>query len=243
MEIKQKNRKQMEVLNILFLFACILLIGVKYWLHNNKGVSNQPLSVETNNRETGNTLSNEREEVLLHTYDTINMWANNCDQKANILLATIGVIISIIISSDFIKYIKTYIFTPFIDYWTGNSELAFSWSRFNVFVLLLISVIMLIISCNYLFKTICANIDDQKMRKANPELVTKSYIFFGTISRMSYGDFKNNEVNYLEDLKSQIYVNSKIVTNKFLNYNKSLYWFKFLLCVSLMLFIAIMFMK
>lgn len=242
MEIKQKNRKQMEVFYIVFLCACILFIGVKYWLHK-KGDSNQPLNVETNNSGTGNTLSNEREEEFQHTYDTINMWANNCDQKASILLATIGVIISIIISSDFVKYIRTYIFTPFIDYWIGNSELAFSWSRFNVFVFLLISAIMLIISCHYLFKTICANIDYQKMRKENPDLANTSYIFFGTISRMSYGDFKNNEVNYLEDLKSQIYVNSKIVSNKFLNYNKSLYWFKFLLCVSLMLFIAVMFMK
>lgn len=88
-----------------------------------------------------------------------------------------------------------------------------------------------------------ANIDYQKMRGDNPELVNKSYIFFGDISKMSYEDFKMDKVNYLEDLKSQIYVNSKIASNKFLNYNKSLYWFKFLLCVSIMLFISIMIMR
>ncbi len=98
-------------------------------------------------------------------------------------------------------------------------------------------------SCHYLFKTISANIDYQKMREDNPELVNKSYIFFRDISKMSYEDFKKDEVNYLEDLKSQIYVNSKNASNKFLNYNKSLYWFKFLLWVSTMLFIATMMMR
>ena len=102
---------------------------------------------------------------------------------------------------------------------------------------------MLIMSCHYLFKTISANIDYQKMREDNPELVNKSYIFFRDISKMSYEDFKKDEVNYLEDLKSQIYVNSKNASNKFLNYNKSLYWFKFLLWVSTMLFIATMMMR
>ena len=159
------------------------------------------------------------------------------------LLAIIGVIITILVSSDFMKNLRAYIFNPFIDYWTGNCDLAFSWSRFNVFFLLLISAIMLIMSCHYLFKTINANIDYQKIRNDNPELVNESYIFFGSITKMTYEDFKKNEVNYLEDLKSQIYVNSMIASNKFLNYNKSLYWFKFLLWVSILLFISIMIMR
>ena len=60
---------------------------------------------------------------------------------------------------------------------------------------------------------------------------------------MTYEDFKKSKVDYSEDLKSQIYVNSVIASNKFKNYNKSLYWFKFSLCVSCMLFIAIITMK
>lgn len=232
----------MEVFNIIFLFACILLIGVKHWLHK-KEKNNHPLNAEANNTEPGNAASDENKEELQHTYDTVNMWTNNCDQKAGILLAITGVIITILVSSDFMKILRAYIFNPFMDYWTGNCELAFSWSRFNVFFLLLISTIMLIMSCHYLFKTITANIDYQKLREDNPELMNKSHIFFGTISKMSYEDFKKDDVNYLEDLKSQIYVNSIIASNKFLNYNKSLYWFKFLLWVSIMLFISIMIMR
>ena len=234
--------KKMDVFNMLFLFACILLIGVKYWLHKNEE-NNHPLNAEANYAEPGGNASDEKKEELLHTYDTVNMWTNNCDQKAGILLAIIGVIITILVSSDFMKNLRAYIFNPFIDYWTGNCDLAFSWSRFNVFFLLLISAIMLIMSCHYLFKTINANIDYHKIRNDNPELVNESYIFFGSITKMTYEDFKKNEVNYLEDLKSQIYVNSMIASNKFLNYNKSLYWFKFLLWVSILLFISIMIMR
>ena len=234
--------KKMDMFNILFLFACILLIGVKYWLHK-KEENHHPLNAEANNIESGNISPDGKKEELEHTYDTVNMWTNNCDQKAAILLAIIGVIITILVSSDFMKNLRAYIFNPFIDYWTGNSELAFSWSRFNVLFLLLISAFMLIMACHYLFKTINANIDYQKMRDDNPELVNKSYIFFGTISKMTYEDFKKDEVNYLEDIKSQIYVNSMIASNKFLNFNKSLYWFKFMLCVSIMLLISIMIMR
>lgn len=204
--------------------------------HNNS-------NVEVRNKETSNNAFDGKIKELQHTYDTVNMWTNNCDQKAGILLAIIGVILTILVTSDFLKHLRTYIFNPFIDYWTGNRELVFSWSRFVVFFLLLTSAIMLTMSCNYLFKTICANIDYQKMHKQNPELTNKSYIFFGTISKMTYKDFKKEEVDYSEDLKSQIYVNSIIASNKFMNYNKSLYWFRFSLCVSCLLFIAIMIMK
>lgn len=231
--------KKMEKFYFVYLLVCVLLIVGKiiydFYL-NKKEESPVPSDQEQTNK-------NRDEEELQHTYDTVNMWTNNCDQKAGILLAIIGVILTILVTSNFLKYLRTYIFYPFIDYWTGNSELAFSWSRFIVFFLLLVSAIMLIMSCNYLFKTVCANVDYQKMRKQNPELANKSYIFFGTISKMTYKDFKKVEVDYSEDLKSQIYVNSVNASNKFMNYNKSLYWFRFSLCVSCMLFIAIMIMK
>ena len=102
---------------------------------------------------------------------------------------------------------------------------------------------MLIASCYYLFRTIWANIDYEKMREENPRLVKKSYIFWGSISGMTYDEFKQEEVDYNDDLKSQVYVNSKIAAAKFQNYNEGLFWFKFLLLVSVMLFIAVMFMK
>jgi hypothetical protein len=130
-----------------------------------------------------------------------------------------------------------------VKYWSEETDLTFSWSRFTVFALLLIAAAMLIASCVYLFKAISADINYQRMYDENPGMVQKSYIFFDSINGMSFDDFKEEDVDYLDDLRSQIYVNSKIATAKFKNYSEGLYWFRFMLLVSAMLFVAIMFMK
>lgn len=43
------------------------------------------------------------------TLDTINMWINNCDTKASIVLGSIGVVATILLSSDFVHPIKNII--------------------------------------------------------------------------------------------------------------------------------------
>lgn len=180
---------------------------------------------------------------LRYTLDNVNMWLNNCDQKAGILLAVIGVAITVVMTSDFLKFLREYILGPFVQYVNGNDGLSFSWGRFLVFVLLLIAMVMLVVSCVYLFRAIKANIDYKKMYKENPGLVRKSFFYYGSISEMAYEEFKNDEVNYEEDLRSQIYVNSKIALKKFQNYNEGLFWFKLLLVASVMLFVSVMFVQ
>ena len=105
------------------------------------------------------------------------------------------------------------------------------------------AMIIMITSCHYLFQAIRANIDYDKVYKDNPNLVKTSYIFYGTISRMKYENFEKGGTKYEDDLKSQIFVNSKIAMSKFKNYNEGLWWFRLLLVVSVMLFVAIMFVK
>lgn len=233
----------MEKFYIIYLFGCILIISVMLYKHFTNKKENRQTSSPSNNVSENIKQDKEKKENLKHTYDTVNMWTNNCDQKAGILLAIISVVISIIITSDSLKMLKKHIFSPFIEYWSGNSELVFSWSRFICFFLFTIAAFMLLLSCYYLFKTINANIDYEKMHEENPKLAKTSYIFFETISKMTYENFKKDKVEYLDDLRSQIYVNSKIVTTKFQNYIKALYWFRFSLWVSCMLFIAIMIMR
>lgn len=182
-------------------------------------------------------------EDLQYNLQSVNSWLNNCDQKAGILLTVVGVAVTVIMTSDFMKFLREYIFLPFMNYCSGNHDLSFSWSRFSVFLLLIIAMVILITCCHYLFQVISANIDYEKMRKENPDLVKTSYFFFRSISRMNYCDFKKGGVEYGEDLKSQIYVNSKIATTKFEKYNESLFWFKLLLVVSILLFIAILFVN
>lgn len=238
------KKKYMETLSIAYLSICIVVIGFKLYRHvkGKKKVNNQetePLQAALDY----SVLVKKNKDDLQHTYDTVNSWVHNCDQKAGILLTVVGVAMTILVTSDFLKYLRTYIFAPFVKYWSEETDLIFSWSRFTVFVLLLIAAAMLIASCVYLFKAISANINYKRMYDENPGLVKKSYIFFGNINEMSFDDFKKGEVDYLDDLRSQIYVNSKIATAKFNNYSEGLYWFKFVLLVSAMLFVAIMFMK
>lgn len=226
---------------IIYLFLCGLVIAVFLWLHYKK--KKITCKQETIHAQTKRGDNNKTKEDLQHTFDTVNSWLNNCDQKAGILLAAIGVAVTIIMTGDFLKFLREYIFGPFVQYCGGQSDLTFSWGRFTVFCLLIIAVSILIVSCCYLFGAIRANIDYDKMYKDNPGLVKKSYVFFGTISKMRFYDFKKEECDYEEDLKSQIYVNSIIATKKFQNYNEGLFWFKLLLLVAAMLFVAVLFMQ
>ena len=180
---------------------------------------------------------------LQYALDVVNSWVNNCDQKAGILLTVFGVAITVLATSDFLKELRTYIFGPFVKYWTTESQLEFSMGRFTVFCLLVIAMAMLITSCCYLFKAITANTDYVKMRQDNPGMVAKSYLFFGSISNMTFDEFRRDNIDIKEDLKSQIYVNSKIASTKFKNYNEGLFWFKMILLVSVMLFVAVLLVK
>ena len=181
---------------------------------------------------------------LQYALDVVNSWVNNCDQKAGILLTVFGVAITVLATSDFLKELRAYLFVPFVEYWTNSeSQLEFSLGRFTVFSLLVIAVGMLITSCYYLFKAIAANTDYEKLRQENPRMVAKSYLFFGSISSMTYEEFRNDNISIKDDLKSQIYVNSKIASTKFKNYNEGLSWFKMTLLVSVMLFVAALLVK
>lgn len=228
----------MEVISVTYMLICVGVIGVILWRHFNNMSKKEEKSVEKDESDK----DTEKEE-LRYTLDTVNSWVNNCDQKAGILLTLIGVIVTVIMTSDFVKYLRKYIFAPFVDYYQGNDQLSFSCGRFMVFVFLSIVGIILIFTIYYLLKAISANIDYEKMYEENPELEKTSYIFYGTISGMKYNKFKQRSIKFEDDIKSQIYVNSRIATAKFINYNKGMFWFKLLLLVASMLFVAVMFVR
>ena len=181
-------------------------------------------------------------EDLKFTLKEVNSWINNCDQKAGILLSVMGVAITLLLTSDFIKFLRHYIFEPFVLHISAKGEFQFSWGRFTVFFLLLIAASTIVMTCCYLFRAIKANID-KKMVDENPGLEKTSRIFFGAISKISYEEFKKVTIKQDEDLKSQIYVNSKIATEKYNNYNKGLSWFKIALFTAGLLFLAVMFLQ
>ena len=228
----------MEIVGISYLLICVVAIGVILWRHFNSKPQKEEKPVE------GDKIDEDTEkEELKYTLDTVNSWVNNCDQKAGILLTVVGVAVTVIMTSDFVKYLRQYIFAPFVDYCQGNTQLSFSCGRFVVFVLLAVVGAMLISTSNYLLKAISANIDYKKMYDENPGLEKISYIFYGTISDMKYTDFKQRGIKFEDDLKSQIYVNSRIAIAKFMNYNEGMFWFKLMLLVAAMLFVAVMFVE
>lgn len=229
----------METCRIIYFVACVTIIcfvGIRHiWGNIKKQHDKQDeKQTETFNKETSE---------LQFTLESVHSWLNNCDQKAGILLTVVGVAITVILTSDFMKYLRCYIVIPFIQFCSGDYDSSFSLSRFTVFVFFIIAVALLATSCIYLFRVIGADTDYEKIRKENPSLAETSYVFYKTISQMKYDDFKKGGVEFEEDLKTQIFVNSRIATTKFKNYNEGLFWFKLLLLDAVILFVAIMFVQ
>lgn len=176
-------------------------------------------------------------ESLELSLDRINTWISNCDQKAGILLATIGVMITVLFATDFVDGIRKDIVSPYWDYLKCPKAFVFSLPRCLFFIFLLLSVIFCAACSYFSLKTISATTDSKSIKENNPTLVSKSYLFFQTIANMNYAEFKEfgGDEAYQDDLISQIYINSKICAAKFTQYKKALRWFYGLvMCVSIM---------
>ena len=119
----------------------------------------------------------------------------------------------------------------------------YNFSRCMMFGLLLITCMMSIISLMYLLNVLRPNINYEKFYEDNPGLVPQSYIYYSTVAKMKYADFKSEKLNYEEDLRSQVFVNATIADKKFKNYLEGFFWFKMMLLSAAMLFISVMFVQ
>ena len=155
-------------------------------------------------------------ESLELSLDRVNSWISNCDQKAGLLLATIGIVLAILFATDFVDVVKSSIIEPFMLCLKEPDHYEFSSSRFFFSISLLLSVLTCVISSVYALRTISAELNAKEISKVNPSLLSNSYLFFQTISSKSYEDFSEFEgVEYQKDLLSQIYINSSICSKKF----------------------------
>lgn len=175
-------------------------------------------------------------ESLEQSLDRVNMWIGNCDQKAGFLLATIGVIMTILFTSDFMDDVKKVVIKPFLEYWKNQDGIEFSLINFLFSISLVTAIILSVTSAIYALRTISATIKSKKIQSDNPSVVSKSFLFFQTISLMTYEDFKNHEgADYQLDLLSQIYINAKICTKKFRSYQKALrFFYVVVICLAFM---------
>lgn len=174
--------------------------------------------------------------------DRVIGWINNCDQKASILLAFIGVAFPLLISSDFATNTYKELISDFL-YYLQNGEGEFSLIRFLCFLFTILSILGLGASFWLLLSALSGRIAPLNYREAG--LTTKSLIFFGHISKMKYWSYKTALHNQsadaaINDLISQLYINSKICQTKFTAYNNALCWLKWGILFLLATFILLL---
>lgn len=138
-------------------------------------------------------------EDLWKSFENINYWIQNCDNKIMIIFGFIGALGFFtdrrIFSVDFSQ--------PEIFIWTN--------------ILLATSFILFYISSIYfLFNSIYPKINARY----------NSSLFFGNISKKSFKEFNNDisssSYSIEEDLKKQIHINSRIAIQKYNSFKKSL---------------------
>lgn len=154
-------------------------------------------------------------------FEIVNQWISNCDTKVSFLLAFQGVLLSFLISST--------IFVDIISTLTMRVEVKpLMFGNLINFVSLLVLLAFIFYTSTsfyYIYHTLRASLDPSVYRQEG--VVENSNFFFLSIAAKQYRDFNNeirNESNeaYLNDLNSQLFINSCICDKKFKNYNKSI---------------------
>lgn len=154
--------------------------------------------------------------------ELINQWISNCDTKSSFILTFYGVVLTIIFTSNIGgEMISTFSFSKTKEV---NCE------SFINFILLLTTIaffITSIVTFYQIYSTLKGRIDANFYKQNG--LKTDSNIFFGSIASKTYDNFENesnnqDELTYLNDMNSQVFINANIASEKFKHYNKSVLW-------------------
>lgn len=159
------------------------------------------------------------EQDLKENLDRVNMWIGNCDQKASFLLTLVGIVLTIVFTSDAINKIKIILIKPFISYCREGIG---SFDPLNMLIatLLIVGFVCVCVSIFFLLCCLWAKTDYDSMKK--PPMEKKSLLFYGDISKMDYISFCMAEHNRINDIRTQVYINSIICSKKFKNYKIAL---------------------
>ena len=162
----------------------------------------------------GNDIMAPKIEDLNAILDRINQWIVNCDNKSMILVTLMGIIVGILFATSYIgKLLNIY------------SYICLHLTFFNLFYLMIsiFSISLILVGIWYIIQSFVAKTEIP----TEEGLITNSLIYYSTISDYEYGDYVKNvkcldEESLKQEIISQIYINSKICTKKFENYNKGL---------------------
>lgn len=149
----------------------------------------------------------EQKEDLIDRLDRILEWIKACDTKASVLLASIGIVATILTSEKFIQ--KEYDLWCFFSQNIDCLKVIYILLFFIFFGFIILSIIFFILELNpFLFS------------KKSGNTKIDSLYFFGTISKKDRGIFKKQYFertleNDIEDLLDQVYINAKICNLKY----------------------------
>lgn len=137
---------------------------------------------------------------------------SNCDSKASIILAIDSGFLAIVLNNDDL-------FTSF-----KTLKINFEFNKIFSLFLPIISIIIILIGVGFILFSLLARIDNRKVIKLGCK--KDSIIFFGDIIKnRSYKQYEKSVFqvdthDYLNDIYSQIYINSHICYNKYKVYNR-----------------------
>lgn len=151
-------------------------------------------------------------DILDRTIDFV----RNCDNKASIFLGTFGVILTIVLTTEGLNNLMSIV------------RMAIAQKTFcnSLYLLLLAgSIIVMVFGLSQIIKVLGVKIDSS----AEDGLDVDSKIFFEHIRKNNYLGYKvkllaTTEEVFLNDVISQIYINSCICHDKYKNYQCGLKW-------------------
>lgn len=151
------------------------------------------------------------------TYEQVSSWINNADSKASILLALIGVFLSVAFTSDFLLNGVAAELKHVIDLFRCVCSCR-TIGSILILTLLGLSLYFFVASIRHLLVVLFARLDDSR-KEDNP-----SVSFYKSIGEKQYEEYKNlvseiTEEQLTDDKLRQVHECSKICTRKFLNYN------------------------
>ena len=174
---------------------------------------------------------------LFHILDNVNAWIGNCDNKASIILAAIGIVASVILSTDTFRSLTDLI----------KADLSNGGLNRLLAGCVLLSLVLMLVGIFFLVQVITPNLIYTYKHTEHGRTVTSDFpslMFYGQVAKQDSVDkyhanimgVDNNSV--YKDLCFQIFSASKICTTKFQNLKKGLAFF----FIGLSLFVLFLFL-
>jgi hypothetical protein len=175
----------------------------------------------------------EKKELGTEIHNQIIGWTENCDTKASIMIAFLGIFASIFFTSDYILNSIEELVTNITLYWqTGQG--GFSFFGLIIFVFLGLTILFITWAVLLLFTVLAGKTKCEE----------NSILFFQQIQNQSLSDYLEkvetlNDESIIKDRYTKIYNCSKRCAEKFDKYNKSVSKIRWALSFLLLFIICI----